>query len=54
LLPGVVSDVDGTQENRRGTVSLFDGPAPVIRLFKDEAAEGAAFEAWIAERLGEG
>ncbi len=54
LLPGVVSDVDGTQENRRGTVSLFDGPAPVIRLFKDEAAEGAAVGAWIAERLREG
>jgi hypothetical protein len=54
LLPGVVSDVDGTQENRRGTVSLFDGPAPVIRLFKDEAAEGAAVGAWIVERLREG
>ncbi len=54
LLPGVVSDVDGTQESRRGTVSLFDGPAPVIRLFKDEAAEGAAVGAWIAERLREG
>ncbi|WP_368417195.1 3'-5' exonuclease [Falsiroseomonas sp.] len=54
LLPGVVSDVDGTQENRRGTVSLFDGPAPVIRLFKDEAAEAAAVGAWIAERLREG
>ncbi len=54
LLPGVVSDVDGTQENRRGTVSLFDGPVPVIRLFKDEAAEGAAVGAWIAERLREG
>ncbi len=54
LLPGVVSDVDGTQENRRGTVSLFDGPAPVIRLFNDEAAEGAAVGAWIAERLREG
>ncbi len=54
LLPGVVSDVDGTQENRRGTVSLFDGPAPVIRLYKDEAAEGAAVGAWIADRLREG
>jgi superfamily I DNA/RNA helicase len=54
LLPGVVSDVDGMHENRRGTVSLFDGPPPLIRLFKDEAAEGAAVGAWIAERLREG
>jgi hypothetical protein len=50
----MVSDVDGTQENRRGTVSLFDGPAPVIRLFKNAAAEGTAVGAWIAERLREG
>ena len=54
LLPGVVSDVDGLQENRRGTVSLFDGPAPVIRLFKNEAAEAEGVGAWIAERLREG
>ncbi|MCA3150231.1 MAG: UvrD-helicase domain-containing protein [Rhodocyclaceae bacterium] len=54
LLPGVVSDVDGEQENRRGTVSLFDGPAPVIRLFKNVAAEGAAVGAWIADRMREG
>ena len=33
----MVSDADGTQENARGTVSLFDGPAPVIRLFKRAA-----------------
>ena len=54
LLPGVVSDVDGLQENRRGTVSLFDGPAPVIRLFTREAAEAEGVGAWIAERLREG
>ena len=54
LLPGVVSDVDGTQESRRGTVSLFDGPAPVIRLFKDESSESAAVGSWIAKRLRDG
>lgn len=53
-MPGVVSDVDGMQENRRGTVSLFDEPPPVVRLFKNEPAEGAAVGAWIAERLREG
>ncbi|HEY4249966.1 MAG TPA: UvrD-helicase domain-containing protein [Roseomonas sp.] len=54
LLPGSVSDVDGAQESRRGTVSLFDGPPPMIRLFRDEAEEAAAAGAWIAERLREG
>jgi superfamily I DNA/RNA helicase len=44
LLPGVVSDVDGEQENRRGTVSLFDGPAPVIRLFKAAGAKAVEFD----------
>jgi hypothetical protein len=37
----MVSDVDGTQENGHGTVSLFDGPAAVIRLFKNAATKGA-------------
>jgi superfamily I DNA/RNA helicase len=50
----MVSDVDGLQENRRGTISLFDGPAPVIRLFKNEAAEAEAVGAWVADRLREG
>ena len=54
LLPGVLSDVDGTQDSRRGTVSLFDGPAPVVRLFRDTAAESEAVGAWVADRLGEG
>jgi hypothetical protein len=54
LLPGMVSDVDGTQESRRGTVSLFDGPTPVIGLFRNEADEAAAVGAWITERLREG
>ena len=51
LLPGVVSDVDGVGDSRRGTVSLFDGPAPVVRLFRDAAAESQAAGAWAAERL---
>lgn len=54
LLPGVVTDVDGTAESRRGTVSLFDGPPPVVSLFKDDASEVAAAGAWIADRLREG
>ena len=54
LLPNVVSDVDGTQDSRRGTVSLFDGPSPVIRVFDNEAAETSAVGAWIADRIRAG
>jgi hypothetical protein len=54
LLPPTVSDVDGNREGRRGTVSLFDGPAPRIVACTDAAAETATVGAWIAERLREG
>ncbi len=54
LLPSSVTDVDDLKEGRRGTVSLFDGPDPVVRLFADPSAESQAVGAWIAERLNEG
>jgi superfamily I DNA/RNA helicase/plasmid maintenance system killer protein len=54
LLPGSVSDVDGLKEGRRGTVSLFDGPEPAVRLFRDDAAESKAVGAWVADRLRDG
>ncbi len=31
LLPPALADVDGNPEDRRGTVSVFNGPAPEIR-----------------------
>jgi superfamily I DNA/RNA helicase len=49
-----VSDVDGEKDSRKGTVSLFDGPAPAVELFADAAKESAAVGAWIAQRLKEG
>jgi hypothetical protein len=33
LLPGVLADVDGREEEREGTVSVFNGPVPVVKLF---------------------
>ena len=35
LLPALVRDVDGNEEDRRGTVSVFNGPDPIIRIFED-------------------
>lgn len=54
LLGPDVSDVDGNTEDRRGTVSVFNGPAPDIRSFKSEVAECKAVTAWLVERAKEG
>lgn len=54
LLPSTVSDVDGNAEGRRGTVSMFDGPSPLVTVCKDASKEAEAVGAWIAERLREG
>jgi hypothetical protein len=53
LLPGLVGDVDGNAESRRGTVSVFDGPPPLIKLCTDVAAEQATVAEWISARLRE-
>ncbi|WP_235981808.1 3'-5' exonuclease [Methylobrevis albus] len=54
LLPSTVSDVDGNAEGRRGTVSMFDGPSPLVTVCKDISKEAEAVGTWIAQRLGEG
>ena len=54
LLPATVSDVDGNAEGRRGTVSMFDGPSPLVTVCKDTGKEAEAVGTWIAERLREG
>ena len=51
LLGPDFSDVDGNTEDRRGTVSVFNGPAPEIRSFKSEAAESKAVTAWLIDRI---
>jgi len=54
LLGPEVSDVDGNVEDRRGTVSVFNGPEPDIRVFDRSEQEIEAVGAWIAERISEG
>ncbi len=54
LLGPELSDVDGNAEERRGTVSLFNGPAPQIRTFDSQEEEISAVGAWLAERGHEG
>jgi superfamily I DNA/RNA helicase len=50
LLGPEVADVDGNTENRNDTVSVFNGPPPVIRVLKNESEEEASVASWIAEQ----
>ncbi|MFH0909193.1 MAG: 3'-5' exonuclease [bacterium] len=50
LLGPEITDVDGNTEDRKDTISVFNGPPPVIRIFPDEAQEIAAVGTWLAEQ----
>lgn len=54
LLGPEVSDVDGNTEERKGTVSVFNGQPPTIREFKSQTEETEAVAKWLAERVQEG
>lgn len=54
LLPSTIADVDGNLEQRRGTVSVFDGPAPIIEIYDDPETEIEWVGEWIANRLTSG
>jgi superfamily I DNA/RNA helicase len=54
LLPSSLADVDGNAEDRRGTVSVFNGPPPVVETFDDPEQEAETVGEWIAARVGEG
>jgi mRNA-degrading endonuclease RelE of RelBE toxin-antitoxin system len=54
LLGPEVSDVDGNTEERGDTVSVFNGPAPAIRVLKDQREEIKTVSAWLSEQLKAG
>lgn len=54
LLGPEVADVDGNVEERRGTMSVFNGPEPDIRVLYDEEAEITTVGEWIAGRVDSG
>lgn len=54
LLGPEVADVDGNVENRKGTVSVFNGPSPVVKGYKTENAEAEAVGNWIRKKCAEG
>ena len=53
LLPAIVRDVDGNEEDRRGTVSVFNGPEPEMHTFEDDKIEQTAISNWIISAIGD-
>lgn len=54
LLGPEVSDADGNTDDRRNTVSVFNGPPPLIQVLKSEKEEIKAVGAWISEHVKAG
>ena len=54
LLPGFLADIDGRQEDRAGTVSVFNGPVPEIRLFDTADEETYAVGELIKTAVADG
>ena len=54
LLGPELSDVDGNTEDRRGIISVFNGPKPAIIVFNTPEEESEAVSKWLSERIIEG
>jgi superfamily I DNA/RNA helicase len=54
LLGPEVSDVDGNKEERKGTISTFNGPPPDIMVLDTPEEEIKAVSQWLVERVKEG
>ncbi len=54
LLPTVLRDNDGSQDERRGIVSVFAGPPPEIKAFATLAAEAESVRETVAGWLADG
>ena len=54
LLGPELSDVDGNTEDRRGTISVFNGPQPTIMGLDTPEDEIAAVSQWLSDRTSEG
>jgi superfamily I DNA/RNA helicase len=54
LLAPELSDVDGITEVRRGTISVFNGPKPIITVFDTQEDEIKSVSNWLSDRIGEG
>ena len=54
LLGPELSDVDGNMEERRGTISVFNGPKPTIMVLDTPEDEIETVSNWLSDRASEG
>lgn len=54
LLPTVLRDTDGLEDERRGIISVFDGPAPEVKSLASVAEEVGTVRKTVEAWLGEG
>lgn len=54
LLPKLVRDVDGNEEDRTGTVSVFNGPDPEIQTFDSQELEMSGIANWMKKTIADG
>lgn len=54
LLGPKISDIDGNIEDRRGTVSVFNGPKPEINIFPSPEKEIQYVGQWISGQIKDG
>lgn len=54
LLPTSLTDVDGIQESRRGTISIFNGDKPTVVKADSIADETSLVSLWLQARITEG
>lgn len=54
LLGPEVSDVDGNTEERSGTISVFNGPSPEIRILTSPEEEIDSVGQWLSDLRTEG
>ncbi len=54
LLPKLVRDVDGNEEDRTGTVSVFNGPDPETQIFDSPEIETVGIANWIKSTIKDG
>ena len=53
LLGKEITDVDGNVEERRGIVSVFNGPKPAIMVYDSQKKEIDAVAKWIKEQISD-
>jgi hypothetical protein len=54
LLPTVLRDTDGLEDERRGVISVFDGPPPEVKSLPDVATEADAVRQCVVAWLDDG